>query len=168
MTQEKVLELLQLFEYNDIDVIVDGGWAVDALLGKQTREHNDLDLAVDHKYESKLRKILEENGYKEVQSEESRDINFVYSDKENNQLDIHIYEFDKNHRNTYGIEYPYESLRGTGVIAGKKVKCIAPEYMVQFIADWVHKWPEKYGEVIPELCEKYNLPLPDKYKKFIS
>ena len=33
---------------NNIDVIIDGGWGVDALLGEQTRTHDDLDVAVQH------------------------------------------------------------------------------------------------------------------------
>ena len=58
MNQEKVLELLELFEASGIEVIVDGGWGVDALLGKQTREHEDLDIAVQWKELPKLRQVL--------------------------------------------------------------------------------------------------------------
>jgi lincosamide nucleotidyltransferase A/C/D/E len=50
MTAEDVLELVILFEQNGIEVILDGGWAVDALLGVQTRPHEDLDVAMPHKY----------------------------------------------------------------------------------------------------------------------
>ncbi|WP_165949208.1 nucleotidyltransferase domain-containing protein [Kribbella turkmenica] len=44
MTAERVLVLLELLE--DFDVWVDGGWGVDALVGRQTRTHGDLDLGV--------------------------------------------------------------------------------------------------------------------------
>lgn len=43
-------ELLAGFE-----VGVGGGWAVDALLGHQTRDHADLDIALPEKFESRLR-----------------------------------------------------------------------------------------------------------------
>jgi lincosamide nucleotidyltransferase A/C/D/E len=38
---EIVIKLLKLFAENDIDVVVDGGWGVDALLGEQTCPHED-------------------------------------------------------------------------------------------------------------------------------
>ncbi len=168
MKQEKVLELLKLFEANGIKVTVDGGWAVDALLGKQTREHNDLDIAVDRKYEPKLRKLLVEHGYKEVPRDDSWEANFVLSDSAGSLVDIHTYTFDDNGNNIFGVEYPNESLQGTGSIGGRTVKCISPKFMVGFIAEWVHKWPQKYSKAIPELCAKYDIPLPQKYKEFVK
>jgi lincosamide nucleotidyltransferase A/C/D/E len=44
MTAEAVLQVLELLERGDVNVSVDGGWGVDALLGHQTRSHEDLDL----------------------------------------------------------------------------------------------------------------------------
>ena len=41
MPAETVVELYQLFERNGIEIWIDGGWGVDALLSKQTREHPD-------------------------------------------------------------------------------------------------------------------------------
>ena len=36
MTTQDVLEFIQLMSQNNIEMWVDGGWAVDALLGSQT------------------------------------------------------------------------------------------------------------------------------------
>jgi lincosamide nucleotidyltransferase A/C/D/E len=47
---QDVVEFLELCEQNGIEIIIDGGWGVDALLGKQTRIHEDLDIALQHKY----------------------------------------------------------------------------------------------------------------------
>ncbi|MGZ0149393.1 nucleotidyltransferase domain-containing protein [Kribbella sp. WER1] len=44
MSPDRVLELLDALA--SLDVWVDGGWGVDALVGEQTREHGDLDLGV--------------------------------------------------------------------------------------------------------------------------
>ncbi len=49
MSGDVVVQLLQLFEQHGIEVVVDGGWGVDALLGEQTRSHGDLDIALPHK-----------------------------------------------------------------------------------------------------------------------
>jgi lincosamide nucleotidyltransferase A/C/D/E len=39
-----VVDLLRLFQAADLEVWLDGGWAVDAVLGEQTRAHRDLDI----------------------------------------------------------------------------------------------------------------------------
>lgn len=50
MEAEEVLSLYNFLEENGIKIIIDGGWCTDALLEKQTRSHNDLDIAVEWKY----------------------------------------------------------------------------------------------------------------------
>ena len=49
MTSNDVIDLYTNLETLGIKVWVDGGWGVDALLGKQTRFHEDLDIAVEAK-----------------------------------------------------------------------------------------------------------------------
>ena len=53
-----VVALLIVFERNQLEVFIDGGWGVDALLGKQTRPHSDLDIALKHTDVPKLRELL--------------------------------------------------------------------------------------------------------------
>lgn len=45
MESNDVVKLYKLFEENGIEVWIDGGWGIDALLGEQTRPHQDLDIA---------------------------------------------------------------------------------------------------------------------------
>ena len=42
-------QILQFAIDAGIDVFLDGGWGVDALLGQETRVHNDIDLFVEKK-----------------------------------------------------------------------------------------------------------------------
>ena len=46
---------------------LDGGWGVDALVGRQTREHRDVDIDFDAACTEKLRQKLEEKGYIEYE-----------------------------------------------------------------------------------------------------
>jgi len=62
MTAADVVDIVRLLEQNGIEVYVDGGWGVDALLGEQTRRHSDLDIALPYKHMPKLRELLETQG----------------------------------------------------------------------------------------------------------
>lgn len=65
MTAEDAAGLIQLLEQHGVEVYVDGGWAVDALLGQQTRTHQDLDIALPQRHVAKLRDLLSNRGYRE-------------------------------------------------------------------------------------------------------
>src|SRR5712672_2670106 len=94
MTANDVIEIVQLLEQNGIDVCVDGGWGVDALLGEQTRMHSDLDIAIPHKDVVLIRTLLEARGYRDVPRDDTRDCNFVLGDNQGRQVDVHTYTFD--------------------------------------------------------------------------
>jgi lincosamide nucleotidyltransferase A/C/D/E len=87
MPAETVLELVKLFETHGIEVIVDGGWGVDVLLGEQTRPHADLDIAMPHKFVLELRKLLEAQGYQELPRPDSWGCNFVMGDEHGHRVD---------------------------------------------------------------------------------
>ena len=55
MAADAAWALYDLFGSHGITVWVDGGWGVDALLGRQTRPHSDLDIALRHSDIPKLR-----------------------------------------------------------------------------------------------------------------
>lgn len=166
MKAETAVNLVKLLKAHDIDVVVDGGWGVDALLGEQTRPHDDLDIAVLHKAVPKLREILGEKGFTEIRRDDSRDCNFVLEDKEKNQIDVHSYTFDEYGNNIYGVAYLPEHLTGSGVINGYRVKCISPEWMVKFHTGY--PLDENDFHDTQALCEKFNIPLPIEYEKFIA
>jgi len=53
-----VFEILQILTANEIPCAVAGGWALDLFLGRRTREHADLDLAIWRADQEKLRAAL--------------------------------------------------------------------------------------------------------------
>ncbi|QIS21364.1 nucleotidyltransferase domain-containing protein [Nocardia terpenica] len=44
MTAESALMVISVLESHGVHACIGGGWAIDALLGEQTREHADLDI----------------------------------------------------------------------------------------------------------------------------
>lgn len=166
MSAADVVGFVDLCEQNDIEVYIDGGWGVDALLGKQTREHGDLDIALPHAYVPKLKELLGQSGYKDMQTEDQTESNFVMADDSGHRIDFHSYTFDKDGNNIFGVSYEPRHLTGTGVIAGHTVKCIPPEVMVEFHTGY--ELDEDDYHDVKHLCEKFDIPLPEVYRKFES
>ena len=165
MTAGDVIEIVELFAQNRIELHIDGGWAVDALLGKQTRTHGDLDIAAQHKDVTQIRVLLEARGYTDVPRDDTRDCNFVLGDEQGHQVDIHSYTFDSAGNNVYGVAYPLDSLTGIGFISGHRVKCIAPEWLVKFHTGY--KLDENDYLDVRALCKRYGLTMPAEYTEFL-
>ena len=49
MNSADVINLYTTLEKLGVEIWVDGGWGVDALLGEQTHPHKDLDIAIGQK-----------------------------------------------------------------------------------------------------------------------
>jgi Aminoglycoside-2''-adenylyltransferase len=60
----EVLEILADLAEAGCSVWVAGGWGVDALVGRQTRSHRDLDLALDARNQTTALRTLERRGYR--------------------------------------------------------------------------------------------------------
>ena len=165
MTANDVIDIVQLLNQHDIEVIIDGGWGVDALLGEQTRTHEDLDVAVLHKDVGKIRALLEERGYTDVPRDDTWECNFVLGDDEGRLVDIHSYTFDEEGNNIFGVKYPLDSLQGTGVINGHPVRCIPPEWLVDFHTGY--ELDENDYRDVKLLCQKFGIEIPAGYDEFV-
>jgi lincosamide nucleotidyltransferase A/C/D/E len=164
MTATDVIEIIQLLNQHHLEVCVDGGWGVDALLGEQTRAHADLDIAIPHKDVPHIRALLEARGYKDVPRDDTRDCNFVLGDDQGHQVDIHSYTFDSAGNLIYGVAYPFDSLNGTGSVNGYPIKCISPEWLVQFHTGYQLDGND-YQDV-KALCQRFGIPMPPEYAAF--
>jgi lincosamide nucleotidyltransferase A/C/D/E len=164
MDAPSVIQILNLFQSNGIEVVVDGGWAVDTLLEKQTRPHEDLDIAIRHRDVPELRKLLESIGYTDVPSADRRECNFVMGDARGRRVDIHSYEFDEAGHNIFGVAYLPEHLTGRGTILGRPVQCIPVEWMIKF-HDGYELDRTDYLDV-KALCERFGLDLPVRFAHF--
>lgn len=156
------VELVNLFEEHGIEVYVDGGWAVDALMRRQTRDHSDLDIALPHKQVPLLREILTARGFGPMPRPDTRDCNFVLVDADGREVDVHSYALDENGNNTYGVEYRAEHLTGKGVINDRSIRCIAPGWLVKFHSGY--EFDENDHRDVRLLCEKFGIPIPDEHK----
>ena len=164
MTAADVVEIIQNFAANGINIYVDGGWGVDALLGQQTRPHSDLDIAIEHKGVPKLRELLESRGYKEIPRDDSWVCNFVLADESGREVDVHSYTLDTEGNCIFGLPYPAESLTGKGIIDGHPVNCISPEWMIKFHIGYKLD-ANDYHDVLL-LSERFEIEIPAEYGRF--
>lgn len=63
-TKENLIEILNLLDSLQIKYWIDGGWGIDILLGKQNRDHRDIDVDFDGEFIELLIKTLKDKGYK--------------------------------------------------------------------------------------------------------
>jgi lincosamide nucleotidyltransferase A/C/D/E len=91
MTAADVVEILGWLGAASVDVWLDGGWGVDALVGEQTREHEDLDLIVRDAHVPRMREVLAAHGFIEVGGVPQH---FVLADERGRDVEIHPVRFD--------------------------------------------------------------------------
>ncbi len=168
MTSKDVIDLYIRLQDLGIEIWVDGGWGVDALLGEQSRPHSDLDIVIQQKDLPRLRKLLEAQGYKDVERDDTRPWNFVLGDDAGHEVDVHVIVFGNQGNGLYGpiekgVMYPAASLTGTGVIDGHAVRCISPEYMVKFHTGYKLHISDLAD--VTALCQKFGIELPEEYAR---
>ncbi len=166
MDARTAADLVRFLEHAGIEVYVDGGWAVDALLGRQTRVHDDLDIAVPHQDVPRLRALLAARRFRDHPRDDTWECNFVLADDHGCRLDVHSYTLDDAGNNVYGVEYVRAHLAGVGSIDGYPVRCVSPEWLVKFHTGY--ELDENDYHDVRLLCERFGIDLPDEYRKFVQ
>jgi lincosamide nucleotidyltransferase A/C/D/E len=134
MTPGALVDLLELFESAGIEVWLDGGWAVDAVLGAQTRPHKDVDIILRISDLPNLQRILGSRGFEIQQG--GTESNFVLADRSGLEVDVHAIVFDREGNGVYRMGngsdwiFPAAGFNWRGVVQGIGVRCLSPETQV--------------------------------------
>ncbi len=164
MDQEEVMRILTLAEIASIPVVVAGGWAVDALLGWQTRTHGDLDIAVNRAYLGRLFGVLGRIGYGLVDNASVDDRSYILDNGAGHQIEINVYSRDEKGRIMSGSRYPSNYLTGQGKIGNIKVSCVSPEWLVDSYS--AKEINQKTLQDLKYICNLYRLPLPIEFQEY--
>jgi lincosamide nucleotidyltransferase A/C/D/E len=108
--------------------VIDGGWGVDALVGWQTRDHDDLDLVVRSSDLGTVLDALASLGFTE--SVDERPARVVASRADDLRVDLHLLEQTSSgttQRLPGGQQFTYFLDDTTGAIDGRTVRCISPQ-----------------------------------------
>ena len=89
------VEIISYADNNGIDIWLDGGWGVDALLETETRAHNDIDLFVEKINRRKFIDIIKEKGFSEIEEAYTTTSHTVWKDAKDRIIDLHIFEFNE-------------------------------------------------------------------------
>ena len=165
MTSAGVIAVLDALARDGIRVAVAGGWAIDALLGRETREHDDLDLAVDSGLVKQAIRSLDRVGL-----EVSMDQLPARLELRGNGMvvDFHPVTFASDgvgHQPGLAGEvyaYPVGSIDAVGSIGGREVTCLTPALLVRFHDGYEPRDVDRIDMAL--LAEAFDLSLPARYR----
>ena len=120
-----VRQILQFAIDAEIKVFLDGGWGVDALLGHQSRSHNDIDIFVEKKDYQNFIEIIQANGFYEIKMEYTTLNHTVWEDAKNRIIDLHCFESDDEERYDEAIRQEIELAKEDGL--WEEIKYLGPE-----------------------------------------
>src|SRR5688500_18619374 len=168
MSADGAVEIVQLLENAGIEVWLDGGWAVDAALGEQTRTHKDLDIILRMSDIPALEQVLFEHGFSTKDG--GTETNFVLAKGLELEVDVHGIVFDEAGNGVYRMGsgsdwiFPADGFKGTGSILGRIVKCLTPDVQVLCHA---HGYvpSEKDFRDMELLKERFGLELPSQLRR---
>lgn len=139
MSAEQALAVYELLHQSGVRCWVMGGWGVDALLGRVSRAHKDLDLLVLISDLPRYAEVVHGQGFqRKLEWSESQPIDvdalhfdsaFVDANPDGREIDVHVVDVDHEgavvqfHTDSWPL--PRDALSGVGTIQGVMVRCIS-------------------------------------------
>jgi lincosamide nucleotidyltransferase A/C/D/E len=186
------VELYSLLLEQGVQLWVDGGWGIDALLHEQTRPHKDFDALVQFDDLAPMVHLLAGGGFalKEIwgenrwvthsasvpligrESPAGREVAtaFVLRDEDGRELDFHVLRFDDR---GYGIPtwnseflFPPEAFEGRGSIAGTPVRCLSAR--IQMLTHTGYDLQAKDLQDLRHLHERFGIEYPEEHAHLFS
>jgi lincosamide nucleotidyltransferase A/C/D/E len=134
MTGHDVLRVLDALYVNGVSPVIEGGWGVDALLGRQNRTHLDVDLVIAESEREDTLGALNALGYDHVVTLAPG--RSTASQPDGRTVDLHVIDADLFQQTSEGpFQYPAPTLQGRGLIVGRPVRCLTAEGQVLTHAD---------------------------------
>lgn len=150
MEAADVVSLYRTLDSAGAPVWIMGGWGVDALAGRQTRPHHDLDVLVEVENLERLRLCLIDLGFVFQYSWDDETLwirhtswtspleqpsAFVYAHADGREVDVHVVRQSDDAEVEMLWRAPYAftaaGLRAMGVVAGQNVRCLSIETQLQ-------------------------------------
>ncbi|HKH12936.1 MAG TPA: hypothetical protein VKA73_17475 [Rubrobacter sp.] len=166
MRARDALEIVDRLSAAGVQAWLDGGWGVDALIGRQTRDHDDLDVVIPLDESDGVRRTLTSLGFE--LAEDDPTLCFVARDAGDRRVDVHTAAFDDGggalQRQEDGTfwRYPAESFSGIGRVGGREVACLSAE--AQVLCHCNYEPDETDRRDMKLLAQGRGLVLPQPYR----
>jgi lincosamide nucleotidyltransferase A/C/D/E len=170
MDAGSLLGIVERLEQDGLKVWLDGGWGVDALLERETREHDDLDLVAELRHSDRIIEVLTGLGYELVDG--APPVSYVMVDLSGRQVDVHPVTFDAEGGGVYRMRdgetwvYPADGFAGRGSVAGRPVRCLSPE--VQVLVHAGYQLTEKDYRELYLLRERFGVELAEHLREPVA
>jgi len=165
-----VHEIIGSLNRSGVKTWVAGGWGVDALLGTQTRPHDDLDLVLSDADRDRVLACLT-SFHHDISAAPGMPIRFVLIDDIGRAVDIHPVIFDENGNgwnitDQTNLRYSSEYLAGHGNIGGMNVHCLTVQAQVDHHSGYVNHGPDEFDYLdMRQLADKFLITLPEEYEQ---
>lgn len=165
MTVDRVLAIARTLTQSGIAFWLDGGWGVDALLGEQTRHHDDLDLVVALYQSGEVVTALRHLGYA-VHTDECP-TRLVLEARDGAPIDLHTVTFDADGGGIQELpggrryRYPPEGFRGRGLVGGAELPCLIPDVQLECHVGYPPDVTDRHDVAL--LVERFGLEPPAPY-----
>lgn len=162
VSAEQALALLDGLAAAGPLAVVDGGWGIDALLGAQTRPHDDLDLVVDVADLAAARRLLQTAGFAVERDLLPTAVALRHPDGRG--VDLHPIEPAPGGGGDQVLEDGTRWRYGppvTGHLGGRAVRCVPPQ--TQLAAHLGYEPDADDRADVAALCARFALPLPEAY-----
>lgn len=139
MSAADVVEVLNALETAGVEVWVQGGWGVDALLAEQTRPHDDLDIIHQMDDVATVMQVARNLGFSVMT--DALPQGFVLCDSADRRIDCHPVRFRNDGSAVQEItdvgEWVFSApgMLGVGSIGGRAIRCLTPEEEVTRATD---------------------------------
>jgi lincosamide nucleotidyltransferase A/C/D/E len=191
MTAEDLVDLYLGLLARGVRLWVDGGWGVDALLGRQTRPHKDFDAMAAFEDLPALTRFLGRRGFSlKLIWEENRwtpctkppalvgrerpaaeaATAFVLEDGSGREIDFHVVRFDEQGRGTPAWEtdlvFPPGAFAGLGIVGGTQVRCLSAETQMRTHTGYLFKESDMHD--LRLLHDRFGVDYPDEVADLFS
>jgi lincosamide nucleotidyltransferase A/C/D/E len=160
-----VHRVLDALDRAQITVWVDGGWGVDALVGDESRVHDDLDLVIDAADRRLAEEVLGALGFlPDPAARPGRPARVVLHQDGTRQVDLHPVTFDAAGNGwqdlghgAWGL-YRADGLLARGSIDGRSVACIGAQLQLEHHLGYPPREVDRHD--LHRLAGAFDLPLP--------
>lgn len=166
MRAEAVVDVLDALRAVGLRAWLDGGWGIDALLGEQTREHEDVDIVVALGRVEDVVAALMPLGF--VLSEDYLPTRVIFRSADGRHVDIHPVTFDVEGTGWQrgaapdgsDAAYPADGFC-EGLVLGRVVPCLTPELQMEHHRGYEPRDRDRAD--LARLADRFGVALPSGY-----